>query len=109
MLNFIVNLRTSRCMPFTYFTHANLKLPDKLDKFIGLIFVSPNMHKVHHQYLPYTDSNFGNVLSVWDRLFGTLKMLKSHEVSFGLDTDLKEKELAFVYQIKRLLLKKKQR
>ena len=32
------------------------------------------MHKVHHHYvLPYTDSNYGTVFSVWDRLFGTFE------------------------------------
>jgi sterol desaturase/sphingolipid hydroxylase (fatty acid hydroxylase superfamily) len=51
-------------------------MPPWLDKILGYIFVSPNMHKVHHHWKqPYTDSNYGAVLSIWDRLLGTLKSL----------------------------------
>ena len=46
---------------FTYFNHANIQLPKWLDKTIGLLFVSPNMHKFHHHYKrPWTDKNFAN-------------------------------------------------
>jgi sterol desaturase/sphingolipid hydroxylase (fatty acid hydroxylase superfamily) len=56
------------------FTHSNIKLPLWLDKVVGYVLVSPNMHKVHHHWQqPYTDSNYGAVLSIWDRLLGTLK------------------------------------
>jgi sterol desaturase/sphingolipid hydroxylase (fatty acid hydroxylase superfamily) len=38
---------------------------------MSYLIVSPDMHKVHHHYkLPYTDSNYGNIFSVWDRLSG---------------------------------------
>jgi len=60
----------------TQFNHANISLPKKLDTFLSYFIVSPDMHKVHHHYvLPYTDSNYGNIFSVWDRLFGTFKTL----------------------------------
>src|SRR4051812_20325151 len=56
----------------TQFTHANINLPAWLDKPLSFLFVSPNMHKVHHHWQrPYTDSNYGAVLSIWDRLLGT--------------------------------------
>ena len=59
-------------IPFTYFNHADISLPLWVDKGLSYIIVSPNMHKFHHHYQqPWTDSNFGNVLSIWDRLFGT--------------------------------------
>ena len=71
---------------FTAFTHANISLPQKLDKALSYFFVSPNMHKVHHHWeQPYTDSNYGAVLSIWDRLFGTYRQLAPSEIRYGLD------------------------
>jgi len=70
----------------TAFTHANISLPKPIDKFISYILVSPNMHKVHHHWKqPYTDSNYGAVFSIWDRLFGTYKTLDPKEIRYGLD------------------------
>lgn len=70
----------------TAFTHANIRLPANLDKALSLIFVSPNMHKVHHHWKqPFTDSNYGAVLSIWDRLLGTFKKLDPREIKYGLD------------------------
>ena len=58
----------------TQFTHANINLPRWLDKGLSYVLVSPNMHKVHHHWQqPYTDSNYGAVLSIWDRLLGTFQ------------------------------------
>ena len=71
------------------FNHANITLPEKLDGFISCFIVSPNMHKVHHHYiLPYTDSNYGNIFSVWDRLFGTFLALPMSEIIYGVDTHM---------------------
>lgn len=71
----------------TQFTHANISLPKKLDVFLSYFIVSPNMHKVHHHYiLPYTDSNYGNIFSIWDRIFGTYMYLPKEEIVYGIDT-----------------------
>lgn len=70
----------------TAFTHANISLPAWLDTGLGFVLVSPNMHKVHHHWKqPYTDSNYGAVFSIWDRLFGTLKKLGKEQIRYGLD------------------------
>jgi sterol desaturase/sphingolipid hydroxylase (fatty acid hydroxylase superfamily) len=70
----------------TAFTHANIRLPEKLDHFLSFILVSPNMHKVHHHWKqPFTDSNYGAVFSVWDRLLGTYKQLDVKNIRYGLD------------------------
>jgi len=70
----------------TAFTHANISLPKPIDKIISYVLVSPNMHKVHHHWKqPYTDSNYGAVFSIWDRLFGTYKTLDPKEIRYGLD------------------------
>lgn len=72
---------------FTYFNHANISLPRWLDKTIGLVFVSPDMHKFHHHYKrPWTDMNFANSFSVWDRVFGTLVYDDPKKIRYGIDT-----------------------
>jgi len=68
------------------FTHANISLPKWLDKMVSFIVVSPNMHKVHHHWQqPFTDSNYGAVLAIWDRMFGTYKQLDPSKIRYGLD------------------------
>ena len=70
----------------TAFTHANISLPPKLDKVLSWFLISPNMHKVHHHWKqPYTDSNYGAVFSIWDRLLGTFMKLDPKEIRYGLD------------------------
>lgn len=57
------------------------------------IIVTPNMHKVHHHHkLPYTDSNYGNIFSIWDRIFGTYLKLSKDQIVYGVDTCPCEKE-----------------
>lgn len=71
---------------FTYFNHANMALPLWFDKGLSYVIVSPNMHKFHHHYqLPWTDSNYGNMLSIWDRMFGTFMYGDPKEIQYGLD------------------------
>jgi sterol desaturase/sphingolipid hydroxylase (fatty acid hydroxylase superfamily) len=71
---------------FTYFTHANMALPLWLDKGLSYLIVTPNMHKFHHHYqLPWTDSNYGNILSVWDRIFGTFVYGDVKAIHYGID------------------------
>ncbi|MGB1309227.1 MAG: sterol desaturase family protein [Oceanihabitans sp.] len=89
----IVMLYQSLSLVATQFTHANIKLPLALDNAISYILVSPDMHKVHHHYvLPYTDSNYGNIFSIWDRMFGTFKKLDREKVIYGVDVFPNEEE-----------------
>lgn len=54
------------------FNHANLKLPKRLDAFLRLFVVTPDMHRVHHSNIRSEhDSNYGFSISLWDRLFKT--------------------------------------
>ena len=70
----------------TQFNHANIKLPKKIDLYLSYLIVSPDMHKTHHHYrLPYTDSNFGNIFSIWDRLFGTYIPFDREKLVYGVD------------------------
>jgi sterol desaturase/sphingolipid hydroxylase (fatty acid hydroxylase superfamily) len=71
---------------FVQFTHANISLPRWLERPASFLFFSPHMHKVHpHWQLPYTDSNYGAVLAIWNRLFGTYRQLPASQIGYGLD------------------------
>ncbi|MEI2749724.1 MAG: sterol desaturase family protein [Ferruginibacter sp.] len=77
----------------TAFTHANIALPSKADKLLSWIIVSPNMHKVHHHWKqPYTDSNYGAILSIWDRIMGTFSKLPPADIRYGLDRYYDDKD-----------------
>ncbi len=82
----IVMLYQSLSLVATQFTHANIKLPKKVDHYMSYVLVSPDMHKTHHHYrLPYTDSNYGNIFSLWDRLFGTYLPFDREKLVYGVD------------------------
>lgn len=54
------------------FSHANIALPAKLDHALRLVIVTPDMHRTHHSIrMDEGNSNFGQVFTIWDRLFGT--------------------------------------
>ena len=55
----------------TMLTHANFGLRGG-EGAVRRIFVTPDMHRVHHSTRRQeTDSNYGTILSLWDRIFGT--------------------------------------
>lgn len=68
------------------FHHSNIFLSEKVDNFLNLIIVSPNMHKVHHSNIQVeTDSNYGNILSLWDKVFKTYKFKENISgITYGL-------------------------
>lgn len=67
--------------------HANIRLPEWLDRRLRLLLVTPNMHKMHHsRHQPETDSNYSNLLSIWDRIGGTYNRgPRFSELRYGLD------------------------
>lgn len=67
--------------------HANVGLPARLDRAFRALIVTPAMHKVHHsRWQPETDSNYGSLLSVWDRLGRTFRLRSDPAtLRFGLD------------------------
>lgn len=55
-------------------THSNVRLPQKLDSVIRTLFVTPDMHRVHHSWrMEEANSNYGFNLAIWDKLFGTYR------------------------------------
>ena len=56
------------------FNHGNVRLPPQADRFLRLIVVTPEMHRVHHSVIPKeTNSNFGFNFPWWDRIAGTYR------------------------------------
>ncbi len=67
---------------FIFFHHANLRIPN--EERISQIIITPSVHRTHHSTLRKEhDSNYGIVLSIWDRLFGTRQDLVPENI--GLD------------------------
>jgi sterol desaturase/sphingolipid hydroxylase (fatty acid hydroxylase superfamily) len=67
------------------FTHANLRLPARLERALRVVIVTPDMHRTHHSILrTEMDSNYGNALSLWDRLFRTYTSAPRGELVLGL-------------------------
>lgn len=75
--------------------HANGRTPRWVEHFVRWIFVTPDMHRIHHSFLPAEhNSNYAAVFSIWDRLFGTYvaEPAQSHEtMQIGLP-DLRDQE-----------------
>jgi sterol desaturase/sphingolipid hydroxylase (fatty acid hydroxylase superfamily) len=90
-------------LPFALWTHANLRLRPGLDQRLRLFFVTPAMHHVHHSARrAETDSNYGDVFSLWDRLFGTYAMIDERalqSVRFGLGEAHDPQAASFAAQI----------
>lgn len=69
-----------------YVQHANVHWPAWLDRALRTIFATPDVHRMHHGADPrYTNSNYGDLFSVWDRLFGTYQMTDPATLRYGLD------------------------
>ncbi len=71
------------------FNHSNARLPLGLDRWLRLLVVTPDMHRVHHSTIRReTDSNYGFNLPVWDRLFRTYNDQPAkghHAIDIGLE------------------------
>ena len=86
---------------FFFLEHSNLNYPKWLNNSFGLIFVMPDHHRVHHhQEQFYTDSNFADIFIVWDRIFGTFKLIPVEQMKYGLIEFEGEKKQSFLYLMK---------
>ncbi len=67
------------------FTHSNLVLPERFERAVRSVLVTPVMHRTHHSVIAAErNSNYGNALSVWDRVFGTYTDKPEGELVLGL-------------------------
>ena len=94
--------------PFFFLEHSNLRFPKWLDKTFGLVFTTPNLHKIHHEQDQYhTDSNFSDIFILWDRIFGTYTYKPVEQINFGLKEFDEDKKQTFWYLMKSPFLKVK--
>lgn len=71
--------------PLAMFQHANVPFSHRVDSVLSWLVVTPRLHRVHHSPARVeTDSNFGTVLSLWDRAFGTLRAPRPDGAPVGL-------------------------
>ena len=72
---------------FGIIEHSNIRLPRAVDRLLSTVLVTPNLHKIHHsRLLAETNSNYANVLTLWDRLLGTFTPSDhAYTVVYGLD------------------------
>lgn len=69
------------------FHHANIALPERLDRILRLVIVTPAVHKVHHSaWRPETDSNYGSLFTFWDRIGRSWRIRPDlQNIRLGLD------------------------
>ena len=68
-------------------SHSNFNFSEKANHYINFVFVTPNSHHIHHHArLPLTNTNYGDVLSIWDRLFNTHIEVSQKQIKYGIDT-----------------------
>jgi len=69
----------------TILEHANAKIPAAIESWLGRVFVTPAMHRIHHSTAtPDTDSNFATIFSFWDRALGTYRPQATTGAEVGL-------------------------
>src|SRR5262245_52731428 len=79
-------LYTTLALPWFLLNHSNMKYPAWFERCGSLLMSTPNWHRVHHSaYQPETDSNYGCLFSIWDRLFGTARQAQVETIRFGLE------------------------
>jgi sterol desaturase/sphingolipid hydroxylase (fatty acid hydroxylase superfamily) len=77
---------TTIALPWFLLNHSNMKYPAWFERWGSLLMSTPNWHRVHHSsHQPETDSHYGCVFSLWDRLFRTTRKVNVESIRFGLD------------------------
>jgi sterol desaturase/sphingolipid hydroxylase (fatty acid hydroxylase superfamily) len=70
------------------FQHGNIRLPERLERCLQPMLVTIDMHRIHHSVVfEQANSNYGAVLAVWDRFFGThtsLSRAQHERIVFGV-------------------------
>jgi sterol desaturase/sphingolipid hydroxylase (fatty acid hydroxylase superfamily) len=72
-------------LPWFLLNHSNMKFPTWFERWGSLLMSTPDWHRVHHSsHQPETDSHYGCLFSIWDRLFGTARKADVPSIRFGL-------------------------
>jgi sterol desaturase/sphingolipid hydroxylase (fatty acid hydroxylase superfamily) len=61
-------------------SHANIAIPPRVDRWLRLVIVTPDLHRIHHSVDPRQyNGNYGQVLPWWDWMFGTLRTVSAEQ------------------------------
>lgn len=72
-------------IPLLIMQHSNVRFPDWFERVVSILIATPGWHKIHHaSEQKLTDSHYGDVFTLWDRLFGTWGHTKPHDIDYGL-------------------------
>jgi len=83
------------------FQHSSLNVSQSFEKFFWIFFVPPSMHRIHHSVkIHERNTNYGTILSVWDRLLGTLlKDIPQEMIIIGIGTYRETEKLGLPHLI----------
>jgi len=86
------------------FSHNRILIPEKIERYLRYIIITPNTHRIHHaKDLIEGNSNFGSVFPFWDMLLGTYMhkdILEVNKTDFGISST----QSPPTYSIKNLLI-----
>jgi len=104
---YLIFLYQSMSVVVSQFNHANIILPKTVNNILVAVICTPNMHHVHHHYrMPYSDSNYGNIFSFWDRLFKTYEVVDNDKLVYGLDTHFEKKDTENIWTMLKMPFQK---
>lgn len=94
---FILILFEVMVTSFALFHHSNFRFPLRLENILNRFVITPRLHGVHHSTIrDETDSNFGTILTVWDRLHSTLRTdVPQDRIKIGVPEFQDPRELGF--------------
>jgi len=85
---------------FAIFNHGNVQIAKPVESILRWFVVTPDFHRVHHSTINQeTNSNYGNFLSLWDRLFGSYQAQPTNghrDMVLGLNEFRDEKQQSFI-------------
>jgi sterol desaturase/sphingolipid hydroxylase (fatty acid hydroxylase superfamily) len=93
-------LYNAMILPIFFILHSNLNYPKWIESILSPVFATPEFHRIHHSdEQQYTDSNYGDIFSLWDRMFGTFQKADSSKLQYGLKEFSDKKTQSFWYMI----------
>lgn len=99
----LVMLYQSLSIILSQFNHSNVVIPNWLDRIVDKVICTPNMHHVHHHYrMPYSDTNYGNIFSFWDRIFATYSKVDNSKLIYGVDTYMEKEDTESIIHMLKL-------
>lgn len=89
----VIGFREIFVFPLVFLQHSNTALPQKIESALARVLITPNIHRLHHSIVPVEhDSNYGEWLVFWDKVFGTFRQpVAAKPDSYGVNMLTDEK------------------